>query len=116
MDNQVDEIDYNNISFEHCFYSNQKKLERIDDNAILCKILEKYPDFSSQTKDNLLKQLFVVMINDKPFITTILKEFDINIFDLFLLINRRFSFINGVYYIEYLQKLFKNKDYDTTTK
>lgn len=87
------------------FYTNDSHIKKMDDDIIISKIVEKYPDFQYTNNDNILKQVFMVVLSDHKLLENIIRTYDITQIELFSIIYKKYSHIFSKCYIT---KLFKN--------
>ena len=109
-DNDDSALDFNEDS-NGFFYTNEKQIKRMDDDIILSKIIEKYPDFVPENDENTLKQILPVIVNDSKLITDVVEYFGINTLELFSIIYRRYSFIFNKCFTTKLHNIAKCKAY-----
>ena len=81
----------------------------MDDDFILSKIQEKYPDLSQHSSENNLKSVITLIINDIKFITEVEKQFNLNRFDIIKIIYRNYDYVFNTCFISKIQKIMKNK-------
>lgn len=105
------DLDFNVDDYSSSFYSQEKQLKKLDDDYIMSKIIEKYPDFTENRKEQMLKQVLVVFVNDNKHVNEILDYFDIDIFELFKVIYRKYSFIFSTCYTNKIHDIIKYKKY-----
>lgn len=98
------------------YYTNDKQIRRMDDEFILAKITEKYPDFSPNKKETILKQSFIIFLKDSRHVKYILDYFNISIYDLFTVVYRSYSFIFNTCFTNKVHNLIKNKCYVKRTR
>ena len=110
------ELDFNSDDYNGFYYTNEKQIKKMDDSFIISKIIEKYPDFSDKNSENLLKQVFMIVVKDTKFINEITKKYDITVQELFGLIYRNYSFLFGACFITKLQKLVSRRSYARASK
>jgi hypothetical protein len=103
-------LDFNEDS-NGFFYTNEKQIKRMDDDIILSKIVEKYPDFVPDNDENTLKQTLSVIVNDSKLITEVVEYFGINALELFSIIYRKYSFIFNKCFITKIHNIAKCKAY-----
>lgn len=93
------------------FYSNNKIFEQMDVLEILAHITKKYPNFSTENKDSVIKKALIEIINDDEFIKNILKQYDISLFDLFKMFYRNYSSLFKGQYLKKLKLKLETKSY-----
>ena len=105
------ELDFNTEDYNGFFYTSDKQIKKMDDAFIVSKIVEKYPDFTTNGNENLLKQTFMVIARDSRFVNQLLKDYDLTVSELFSVIYRNYSFIFNPCYISKIQKLVTRRSY-----
>ena len=115
MDGESD-LDFNVEDNNGFYYTSDKQIRKMDDTFIMSKISEKYPDFISDSGENLLKQTFMVIAKDTKFLKQISSEYDIPISELFSIIYRTYSFLFNPCYISKLQKIVSKRLYVKSSK
>lgn len=93
------------------FYSNNKIFERMDISEILSHIIKKYPLFSTENKDSVIKRTLIEIINDDEFIIETLNKYDITIFDLFKLFCKQYASLFKGQYLKKLRSKLETKSY-----
>jgi hypothetical protein len=116
VDEEYVELEFNSSDYNSFYYTNDKQIRRMDDKFILSKIIEKYPDFSDKSCENLLKQVFMIIAKDSRLINGITKKYDISIKELFGIIYRNYSFLFNPCYVAKIQKLVKKSSYAKASK
>lgn len=111
MDSSENELDFNSSDYSSFFYTNEKQIVKMDDQYVISKIIEKYPDFSISKKDSVLKQAFIVFLHDSKHVNSILESFEISIDDLFKMIYRNYSFLFNTCFINKVHDIIRLKSY-----
>lgn len=109
-------LDFNSDDYNGFYYTNEKQIRKMDDEFIISKIIEKYPDFVSASSENLLKQVFMIVARDSKFIKELTERYDITVQELFSIIYRNYSFLFNNCYISKIQKLVTRRSYAKLTK
>lgn len=55
INEESQELDFNSDDFNSFYYTNEKQIKKMDDTFILSKITAKYPDFRTDSNENILK-------------------------------------------------------------
>ena len=93
------------------FYTNDAHIKKMDDDIIIAKIIEKYPDFEISHNENLLKQAFMVILSDNKLIESIMNLYDITQSELFSIIYKKYSHIFSKCFITKITKNISVKSY-----
>lgn len=111
MEGTENASDFTSTDFNGFFYTTDSHIRSMDDGLILAKIIERYPDFSPDRGENMIKQVFLVIANDTKFINSLTKMFDITPIELFQIIFKKYSYIFNKCYTTKLQKVTGRKSY-----
>ena len=87
------DLDFNGNDSNGFYYTSEKALRRMDDAFILLKLAEKYPDFRHETPENSLKRVMVAMVGDSRYMSEVMDECSVDIYDLMTVIYRNFSYV-----------------------
>lgn len=90
---QEAELDFNFEDSNGFYYTSEKAIRKMDDAVVLAKLSEKYPDFSYNTRENLLKRVIMAMMNDTRHVAYVLESCSIDIYELTMIIYRNYSYI-----------------------
>ena len=93
------------------FYTNDSQIKKMDDDIIIAKLVEKYPDFEYTNNENILKQAFMVVLSDHKLIESVLNLYDITQAELFSIIYKKYSHIFSKCYITKLHKNINQRSY-----
>ena len=93
------------------FYTNDTQIKKMDDDIIIAKIVEKYPDFEITNSENILKQAFMVVLNDYKLIESIIDLYDITQIELMGIIYKKYSHIFSKCFITKISKNIKHRYY-----
>ena len=93
------------------FYTNDTQIKKMDDDIIIAKIVEKYPDFEITNSENILKQAFMVVLNDYKLIESIIDLYDISQIELLGIIYKKYSHIFSKCFITKINKNIKHRYY-----
>lgn len=88
----------------------------MDDNFILSKIQEKYPDLSQHSTENNLKAVISLIMSDVKFIMEIEKTYNLNTYEVIKIIYRNYDYIFNTCFTTKIQKIMKNKKYGKSGK
>ena len=103
--------DFNNTVDNSFFYTNDKRINAIDESEIISRMLIQYPDFNQQNKDTQLKKLFLQMLDDDVFILDILDYFNLTIYDFFKIIYKNYSSLFNALFIKKVKEKLQNCKY-----
>ena len=105
------ELEFSTGEMNSFFYTSDKQIEKLDDNFILAKIQEHYPDFSQDTEENLLKQVIIVIFNDNTFMEEMKKNYSLSQTEIIKTIYRNFEYVFNKCFITKIQKTIENNSY-----
>lgn len=103
--------DFNNTVDNSFFYTNDKRINAIDEAEVISRMLIQYPDFNQQNKDTQLKKLFLQMLDDDVFILDILDYFNLTIYDFFKIIYKNYSSLFNALFIKKVKEKLQNCKY-----
>ena len=104
-------------SFESSFfYTNDKLINRLDNNEIFLAIQSKYDKINDKNEDSAIKKQFVEMLNDVDFIESILSFFNITIYDLFKVLYNKFGSLFKGQYLKKVKSAIDGKRYLSATR
>ena len=83
----------------------------MDDEFLLSKVTEIYPDFNRNNTENVLKQVILIIINDGRLISRLEKEYDLSPTEFLKILYRNYDFIFNKCFVTRVQKTVKNKKY-----
>ncbi len=83
----------------------------MDDDFVLSKITEKYPDFTYDKKDSVIKQILLVFLQDNKHMNEVLEFFDMTIYDLFKIIIRKYPYVFSGVYNNKIHKILSRRKY-----
>lgn len=102
-----------NYFFKVGYHKDTSVLIKIDDESILEKVLEKYPNFKYDLDVKDLKKIFLEMLDDYMFIYTLLDDKHITIKDFLATIIRNYDKIfNSIVYSRKIQEKIVKYGYD----
>ena len=98
------------------FWTSDKFIDSLDDQHILRSLQAKYPALAPNADEQEQKKQIIQLVNDKPFMESILSWYNIDVFDLFKLM---YTYFGNVFKGPFLKKIkleMKNKTYAATSK
>lgn len=105
------ESEPNTIS--NCFFSSSdEEIKSLDDFEIISRFTIRYPEFNQSTKDLYLRKYLLVILNDRPFITSLLKYYGLNINDLIIILNKFYGSLFNAGCIKKVRVVLELNDYD----
>lgn len=107
--------DFNSEDFNGFFYTADKHIKKMDDELIISKIIERYPDFADKDNENLLKQVLVAIAYDTRFINSLSKELEFTPIELFGAVYRKYSFLFTSCFTTRIHNIVKNRSYGKNT-
>lgn len=105
-----------NESFEYnvdtsFFYTNDKFINALDNDAIISQIQKKYPDLSDKSTDSVIKKNIVKFLDDEQFVESVLEFYNLSIFDLFKLFYKLYGAVFKGMYLVKVRKVISDKKY-----
>ncbi len=113
-----DDLEYYSIgdsdqSEDNLLFYTPKFVDSIDDIDILRKIRSKYPKITDKNEtDKVSRQEFLKMLEDKEFINGILNQYNLKLYDLFLIFKQHYTYLfNTSNYIKNVQRVIDEVGY-----
>ena len=105
-----------NQSFEYnvdtsFFYTSDKFINALDNEAIISQIQKKYPDLSDKSTDSVIKKNIVKFLDDEQFVESVLEFYNLTIFDLFKLFYKLYGAVFKGMYLVKIRKVISDKKY-----
>lgn len=102
---------FNNSVDTTFFYTSDKKLNAMDDDEIVMKIIEQYPEFSQSNKDTQLRKQFLTILDDKILIDDILEYYNLTIHEFFKIIYKQYSSLFNTLFIKKVRQKLEDNGY-----
>lgn len=93
------------------FYSNTKMFEQSDNVEILSYIIKRYPNFSTENTDSVIKKTLLEMMSNESFVRKLLRRYDITIYDLFKIFYKNYSSLFKGQFLKKLKNELEAKAY-----
>lgn len=101
--------DFNNSVDTSFFYTSDKKLNAIDDEEVIQKLVEKHPDFVQQSKDTLLRKTFLEILDDEELVADVLEYYSLTMHDFFKIVYKQYSSLFNTLFIKKVREKIASK-------
>lgn len=94
------------------FYTLDKFINSLDNNSIFYDIQKKYENINLSNNDTVIKKSLALFLDDEKFVNSILKKYNITIFDLFKILYTKYNSLFKGPYIKKIKKIITDKKYE----
>ena len=94
------------------FYTLDKFINSLDNNSIFYDIQKKYENIDLSNNDTVIKKNLALFLDDEKFVNSILKKYNITIFDLFKILYAKYNSLFKGPYIKKIKKIIADKKYE----
>ena len=94
------------------FYTLDKFINSLDNNVIFYDIQKKYENINLSNNDTAIKKSLALFLDDEKFVNSILKKYNITIFDLFKILYTKYNSLFKGPYIKKIKKIITDKKYE----
>lgn len=94
------------------FYTLDKFINSLDNDVIFYDIQKKYENINLSNNDTAIKKSLALFLDDEKFVNSILKKYNITVFDLFKILYTKYNSLFKGPYIKKIKKIITDKKYE----
>lgn len=110
-DNSECNGDFTQEDLNGFFYTNDRRIKRMDDELVVAKLAERYPDLLERDNENLCRLAFHAMATDTKFINEVTKFLGMTAVELFAVVYRTHTFLFNSCFVAKIHKIVKRRSY-----